>query len=84
MLFARQATASVHLLFGARLLQGSDTSDDPISIAIEHVRWCRTQGDSFAQIIRSVGFVPSPQANFDEAACVLAAVSRSTPPRVLV
>jgi len=47
--------------------------DDPMSIAIEHVRWCRAHGDSFAQIIQSVGFVPSAQPDFDETACVLAA-----------
>jgi hypothetical protein len=49
--------------------------DDPMSIAIEHVRWCRAQGDSFAQIIQSVGFVPSAQPDFDETACVLAAAA---------
>jgi hypothetical protein len=66
----------VHLLFGERRLRNS-AADDPMSVAIEHVRWCRARGDSFVQIIQSVGFVPSSQPDFDEATCVLAAALRS-------
>jgi hypothetical protein len=68
----------VHLLFGGRRSRNF-AADDPMSIAIEHVRWCRAQGDSFVQIIQSVGFTPSNQPDFDEATCVLAAASRSPP-----
>jgi len=68
----------VHQLFAGRCLQKS-AADDPMSIAIEHVRWCRAQGHSFVQIIQSVGFAPSDQPDFDEASCVLAAASRSLP-----
>jgi hypothetical protein len=70
-----QSSASVHLLHPGRLA----AVDDPMSIAVEHVRWCRSHGDSFAEIIKSVGFVPSGEADFDETVCILAAaVSRSS------
>jgi hypothetical protein len=50
-----------------------------MGIAVEHVRWCRSHGDSFAEIIKSVGFVSSGEPDFDETVCVLAAaVSRSS------
>jgi hypothetical protein len=77
-LLGERSSASVHLLFGGRRLRNS-AADDPMSIAIEHVRWCRAQGHSFAQIIQSAGFVPSSQPDFDGATCVLAAASRSPP-----
>jgi hypothetical protein len=77
MLSPGHSSASVHLLSARRPSQGS-TTDEPMSIAIEHVRWCRARGDNYAQIIRSVGFTPSSQPDFDEAACVLAAAARSS------
>jgi len=74
----QSSVVSAHLLNPGRLTGEDYLVDDPMSIAIEHVRWCRAHGDSFAQIIQSVGFVPSSQPDFDETAYVLAAAgSRS-------
>jgi len=58
-LLGERSSASVHLLFGGRRLRNS-AADDPMSIAIEHVRWCRAQGHSFAQN-HSVGWFRSEQ-----------------------
>jgi hypothetical protein len=63
----------VHLLHPGRLALEDSPVDDPMSVAVEHVRWCGAHGDSFAEIIKSVGFVSSGEPDFDETVCILAA-----------